>query len=72
MDAPTVWIVIALCFNVLILAVGAMSGKKDRMELRLRVLKSELKAELMENMVNILISKKQCSCKDSDEDVPTE
>jgi len=65
MDANAL-VIIALCFNVLVLAVGAMSGKKDKLELHLRAVKSELKAELLESMLGLMLDKNKCSCKESD------
>ena len=64
MDANAL-VIIALCFNVLVLAVGAMSGKKDKLELHLRAVKAEIKAELLENMLGLMLEKKsKCSCKE--------
>jgi len=58
MDANAL-VIIALCFNVLVLAVGAMSGKKDKLELHLKAMKAEIKAELLQDMMKSLLDAKQ-------------
>ena len=66
---PNAWIVIALCFNVLVLAIGAITTsrntKKEVFEERIKRIKAELKAELMEYMLGILI-KDKCECAEKD------
>ncbi len=57
MDAASVWIVIALCFNVLILAVGALANNREKNALRTQAMKAEIKAELLEVIVGILLDK---------------
>jgi len=60
---PNTWVVIALCFNVIVLAMSVLFNNKEKQELRVKAMKAEIKSEiqtqLQTDLLTILLAKEK-------------